>query len=133
MRADVCQEILLAIYEGRTTIDQLRTKNSNARYYIKKFYHDNYEDGGHAISFQDTNEDWNSDAVASSIAAKEWRQNCVVDIAAGVNSIRTFTPPTQFEAAWRDQVGRIKLKHHELGRFLSTEEVEEMLNDARDD
>lgn len=128
MRADMCQEIMLAILEGRTTIEMLKAKNGSATYYIKKFYHDNYEAGGHAISFNATDEDWNSDRIASSIAAKEWHREQFADRNAYTDSLKTFTPPTQFEAAWRDQIGRVQLKQHELGQFLSEEEVEEMLS-----
>lgn len=127
MRADMCQEIMVAILEGRTTLDQLRAKKANGAYFVNKFYHDNYEQGGHAISFNDTDEDWDSDAVASSIAAKEWHREQFTERTRYGESIRTFTPPTQFEAAWQDQVRRIQLKHHELGQFLDAEEVEELL------
>lgn len=128
MRADMCQEIMLAILEGRTTLEALQAKKANGTYFIKKFYHDNYEAGGHAISFNDTNEDWDSDAVASSIAAKEWQRERHAELATYHDAAtRTYTPATQFQAAWRDQVGRTHLKAHELGQFLSEEEVEELL------
>lgn len=130
MRADMCQEILLAILEGRTSLEMLKARGGNASFFIKKFYHDNYEAGGHAISFNATNEEWNSDQIASSIAAKEWHREQFAERTAYQDTIRTFTPPTQFEAAWRDQIGRYQLKQHELGQFLSEEEVEEMLDDS---
>lgn len=126
MRADICQEIMLAILEGRTTIEMLKSRKGNSTYFIKKFYHDNYEHGGHAISFNGTKEDWSSDAVSSSIAAKEWHREQFVDQNGYTGTLKTFTPPTQFEAAWRDQIGRIQMRQHELGYFLSAEEVETM-------
>lgn len=128
MRADMCQEIMLAILEGRTTIEALKAKKANASYFIKKFYHDNYEAGGHAISFQDTDDEWDSDAVASSIAAKEWRENQMRhDRGIAAVAVRTFTPPTQFEAVWQDQIGKVHLDMHNLGHFLSRDEIEEIL------
>lgn len=127
MRADMCQEIMLAIYEGRVTLADLKARKGTESYYIKKFYHDNYEAGGHAISFQETDEDWSADSVASSIAAREWHREQFTDRNSHTDTLKTFTPPTQFEAAWRDQIGRIQLKRHELGEFLSADEVEEML------
>jgi hypothetical protein len=130
MRADMCQEIMVAILEGRTTIEALRAKKANSAYFIKKFYHDNYEAGGHAISFNATDDDWDSDAVASSIAAKEWRRESYAEIGRyGDVARRTFTAPSQFEAAWKDQVGRVQLDMHQLGHFLSFDEVEEILDD----
>lgn len=130
MRADVCQEIMIAILEGRTTLDALRAQKASAAYYIKKFWRDNHEDAGYAISFQSTDDDWNSDAVASSIAAKEWHAKQFADRSAANDTYRTFTPPVQFEAAWQDQVGRLQLKHQELGQFLNREEIEELYSDA---
>jgi hypothetical protein len=126
MRADMCQEIMLALLEGRTTLEALKAKKANSAYFIKKFYHDNYEAGGHAISFQDTDEDWDSDAVASSVAAKEWRENQMRHDRGFVQT-RTYTPPVQFQAAWQDQVGRTHLGLHQLGHFLSHDEVEELM------
>lgn len=130
MRADMCQEILLAILEGRTTLEALKAKSQSPSYFIKKFYHDNYEAGGHAISFQDTDEDWDSDSVASSIAAKEWQRERFAERTRYGDSLHTFTPPVQFEAAWQDQISRFRLKQHELGHFMSHEEAEEILDSA---
>lgn len=130
MRSDMCQEILLAILEKRTTLEMLKSRDRGAAYFIKKFYHDNYEAGGHAISFNETDENWDEDGIASKIAAKEWQREQFADRNGYTDSLRTFTPPTQFEAAWRDQIGRVQLKRHELGEFLSEEEVEEMLDSA---
>jgi hypothetical protein len=132
MRADMCQEIMLAILEERTTLEALRAKSANAAYFIKKFYHDNYEAGGHAISFQDTDEDWDSDSVASSIAAKEWRENQTRHDR-GLIDARTYTPPVQFEAAWQDQIGRIHINIQQLGHYLTREEVEEILESESDE
>lgn len=128
MRADICQEIMVAIMEGRTSIEDLKARKDNRQYFIKKFWRDNYEDGGMAISFNGVDDEWNSDAVASSIAAKEWRQDRMSETAKAVkNATRTYTPATQFEAAWIDQARRFHLRSHELGYFLSMEEIEEMM------
>jgi hypothetical protein len=128
MRADICQEIMVAILEGRTTLDALRAQNKSGAYFIKKFWHDNYEQGGHAISFQDHDDDWDSDAVASSIAAKEWHQNQFAERTRYTDSIRTFSPPVQFEAAWHGQVERFRMTQRELGSFLTHEEAEQLFD-----
>lgn len=130
MRSDICQEIMLAILEGRTTIEALTAKKGSTRYFIKKFYKDNFEDGGMAISFSGVDDDWNSDAVASSIAAKEWCHDRMAETATAYGAMtRTYTKPVQFEAAWRDQISRIQLKYHQLGNFLTEAEIEEILEE----
>jgi len=128
MRADMCQEIMVAILEGRTTLEMLKAKSDSAAYFIKKFYHDNFEQGGHAISIHAAEEDWNSERVLATLAAKDWRDEQMAEHAK--YSLRTYTPATQFEAAWRDQVGRAHLSYHQLGQFLSLEEVEELMEAA---
>lgn len=49
-REDVCQEIMLAIFEGKLTIGQLRANPSDIRSFVRGFYKTNYEDAGQAIS-----------------------------------------------------------------------------------
>lgn len=130
MRADICQEILLAIYEGRTTLDDLRARKGTEVYYIRHFYKQNYECGGYAISFQNTDEDWNSDRIASQISAKEWKQNQMADRRNSYDNLaQTYTPAVQIEAVWQDQVGRHRLKLNEIGMFLTHDEVEELLEE----
>jgi hypothetical protein len=129
MRGDICQEIMIAILEKRTTLEMLRARRGSASYFIRKFYKDNFEDAGHALSFSAVDEDRSYDEIASSIAAKEWhagqvheRTKCVMPMS------RHFTPPTQFESAWQDQIGRYQLSLSEIGQFLSRDEVEEMMD-----
>ena len=129
MRADICQEIMVAILEGRTTLDALRAKRASVTYFIKKFTHDNFEQDGRAISFS-AEDDRAYDEAASAIAARDWRYNEMNERRLSYDAMtRIYTPPTQFQAAFRDQVGRAQLKYHELGQFLSFEEVEELLDD----
>jgi hypothetical protein len=70
----------------------------------------------------------NSDSVASSIASKEWLQNRDNEIRGDMEAMaRTYTPPVQFEAAYRDQIGRIRLERNQLGEYLTHEEIEDIL------
>jgi len=49
-REDVCQEILLALWEGKITLDQLRANRSNVGAFVRRFQSENYEASGYAIS-----------------------------------------------------------------------------------
>ena len=49
-REDICQEIMLALWEKRISIDQLRANKSDVRAFVNNFTRANYESGGHAIS-----------------------------------------------------------------------------------
>lgn len=49
-REDVCQEIMLALWEGRITLEQLKANRANIRPFVRSFTRDNYESGGYAVS-----------------------------------------------------------------------------------
>lgn len=49
-REDVCQEVMLALWEKRITLDQLRANSKNLRPFIRQFSAANYENGGYALS-----------------------------------------------------------------------------------
>lgn len=50
IRGDVCQEIMLAILEGKTTLEELRLSSSLVRSFVRRANHDNMESGGYALS-----------------------------------------------------------------------------------
>lgn len=132
VRADICQEIMIAILEGQTTIEKLRARKGTASYFIRRFYKENYEQAGNEISFSNLDDDRSYDEVAASIAAKEYRHEQISERHRHIEPMLRlpFTPPNQFEAAWNDQVGRFRLSRHQLGQFLSAEEAEELLEAA---
>lgn len=49
-RADICQEILLALWEKRVTMEELRKQGQKLRSFVRQFYRSNYEMGGYAKS-----------------------------------------------------------------------------------
>lgn len=50
IRADVCQEIMLALWQKETTLDELRGSKAMIGKFTKGFYSRNFEAGGHALS-----------------------------------------------------------------------------------
>lgn len=118
IRADVCQEIMIAILEGRTTLEALKSRKGTVAYFIRRFYKDNYEDSGRALSFS-IEDDRSYDEIASARGLKD-----------DYHELRVVTPATQLDAVWRDQVGRYRFSMNEAGQFLSREEAEEILNAA---
>jgi hypothetical protein len=134
MRADMCQEIMLAILEGRTSLEDLKNKKANGAYFIRKFYKDNYDASGSAISFDAVDSDGRTfEQVQANIAAREWHQEQDASDHSAIRAMsRLYQPPTQFIAAWNDQVSRYRLEREELGIFLSHEEAEELLEAPHD-
>lgn len=49
-REDVCQEIMIALWEKRITLDEVKSNRANLRKFISEFRRDNYEAGGYAVS-----------------------------------------------------------------------------------
>jgi hypothetical protein len=124
-RADICQELLLAILEGRMTMQQLRARRDDAVFFIKKFWRDNFEQSGHAVSFDRLDDDRSYDEVASAIAAKDWHAGEMNDRRRHFDAMRGFQPPTQIDDVYYAQVHR---KHFELSHLgLSFDEVEDAL------
>lgn len=106
MRADICQEMMMAVLEGTVTIDEIKANRTRSAWFLKKFWMANYEASGRAISFQNVDDGWNADSVESSIAAKEWHREQFAERTRFVDSVRTFSPPTQIEDVWANQIHR---------------------------
>jgi len=129
MRADICQEVMLAVLEGRTTIDELRKNRSKSAWFLRKFYCDNFEAAGRAVSFESMAlEDRTYDEVASSIAAKEWHVGQVNEVRSNYEAFRSFQPPTQIEDVWRGQMHRKQFEFQASGLLLSFEEVAALMD-----
>jgi len=50
MRADICQEIMLALWQGDVTLDELRSEKSLVNQFIRGARKANFEAGGYALS-----------------------------------------------------------------------------------
>lgn len=126
MRADICQEMMLAVLEGTTTVDEIKANRDKSSWFLKKFYMSNYEQSGYAISLSGINEDDERtyDEVASSIAAQDWHQGQVHERTKFVNSLSIgFQPPTQIDDVWRSQINQAGRFLTSMGKGMAFEEV----------
>lgn len=74
MRADIVQEAMLALLEGRITIEGLKGKEGKARWFVSQFYKNNFEQAGHALSLTVEGRDGDEyDRIEASISQDEWR------------------------------------------------------------
>ncbi len=125
-RADICQEILLALIEGRVTMQQLRIRRDDTVFFIRKFWRDNFEQSGNAVSFDRGDDERTYDEIASSIAAKEWHAGQVNDRRRYFDAMLAFQPPTQIDDVYLRQLHR---RHAELAHLgLSVDDVEAELS-----
>lgn len=49
-REDICQEIMLAIWDGKFTLEHLQANSGDVRSFVRTHYRNNFETGGYAIS-----------------------------------------------------------------------------------
>lgn len=136
-RSDICQEILLALLEGRTTMEQLRARREDAGFFIKKFWRDNFEMSGRAVSLDAPIGDQTYYQVASSIASKEWHLGEMNDRRAARDALATFHRPTQIEETFVGQVRRKWIAMQEgslvsgdMHDMISFEEVYDLMEAA---
>lgn len=129
MRADICQEMMLAVLEGRVTIEDIKANRKESAWFLKKFYMANYEDSGHAVSLTGhEDEDRNYDEVASSIAAQDWHSNQVYERTKYINAMSIgFQPPTQIEDVWQHEVNQTARYLSARGQVFSFAETASLL------
>lgn len=124
MRADICQQMMLAVLEGEVTIDEIKANRDRSAWFIKKFWRDNYEQSGHAASLTALEDDDRSyDEVASSISAKDWHYAQVGERNRFADSFSTFQPPTQIDDIWHNQIERTRRSLAAHGETLTFAEV----------
>jgi transposase len=125
MRADICQEAMLAVFEGKITIDELKANRDRVSWFVKKFWRDNFEAAGHAVSLSGHDDDRTYDEVASSIAAQDWYRGQVAERSRFVDSYIGFQPATQVDDVYRSQVSATR-------RYLASKSQVMDFSEARD-
>ncbi len=124
MRADICQEAMLAVLEGKITIAELRANASKSAWFLRKFYRDNFECAGRAVYLSDEDEKGKSfDEIVSAIAARDWHSGEINERRRSFDAIQRFQPPTQIEDTFQGQVRR---------RWIAMQEAALQSGDMRD-
>jgi transposase-like protein len=130
MRADICQEMMLAVIEGAVTVEEIKANHEKSAWFLKKFYMANYEDSGRAVSLnaRDGDDERAYDEAASSLAAQDWHANEVHERTRYVNAMSvTFQPPTQIDDVWRSQISRVRRGLGAQGKFYSFGETVDVM------
>lgn len=118
-RADICQSIMLALFEGKTTLGELEAHRDKPRYFIKEYYK--------------KQQPWQE---VFGLGGED-DERSYEDIAArgiGHNSMpmRRFVEPTQVEDTFAEQISRHQRREHLKGRAITLEEASwELENAAR--
>lgn len=111
MRADICQEMMLAVLEGRVTIDDVKANRSSSAWFFRKFYKENHEQSGRAISLDAVafdGDDRSNYDVISSVSAKEWWGEQVSERQRFFTAYDSIGAPTQIDDVYRMQIARVQ-------------------------
>lgn len=125
VRADICQNIMVALFEGTVTLGELAANRSRMRYFIAKFYHDQRpyaEVHGNRI---DDERDYYD--VASRDAVGEWRDQEMNERRRAYDTLETFSSPTQLHDVYNQEIATTTSISHTRGNYLSRQEVRDLL------
>lgn len=96
-RADICQNIMLAVLEGETTIDELRARRDKAVYFVGKFLKQQRD--WRLISLEGVaDDDRNYYDIAASVSADEWDWEEMNNARHARDGLSTHVPATQERA-----------------------------------
>lgn len=113
MRADIVQEIMLALLEGRVTIDDLKAKQANVRWFVTKFYRENFEQAGHALSLTAEHDGDEYDRIDASVSQDEWRIEQINEKRRAWEAIdNRFYAPSQIDDIYHHQVRNEQRRLH---------------------
>lgn len=110
-RADICQSIMLALFEGKVSLAELESNKGRPRYFIKEYYKKQQPwQELMGIGHEDDERSYEDIAASSGI---------------GHNSIpmRRFVEPTQIEDAFAAQIARHQMREQMKGRAITLEEA----------
>lgn len=99
VRADVCQNVLLALYEGDVTLDVLKQHAGDARYFVKNFHNAGQDWREVTLTPYDSDDARSYDEMAAG-----W---------GGLDKIDRYVPAPQIEYVFAKEAARV---HRALGR-----------------
>jgi len=129
MRGDICQEILLAVYEGKVNLETLRKRPDLVRQQIAAWRNRNLEHGGYGIvQFDPYGDDERS--IEEQIAAKaDWDRSQRSETLSRWEAMAVgITPATQLDEVYRKEIHDERMAYAENGVVLHIDEIERRLS-----
>lgn len=109
-RADICQSILLALFEKTVTMGELEAHKDKPRWFIKEYYK-KQQPWQEVLGLGNADDERSYEDIAAS--RKE----------VASMSLKRFTDATQIEDTFQAQVAAHQKRAHAAGRFLTLEEA----------
>ncbi len=118
MRADICQEIMLALYEGKITLSELEANKTNLKWFIRKYYKDYrpHEEIQLGNRFGDDRDDQAYDERASAI-------NNAASYLDVHHVYPAKTPAAQFDAIYGFEIAATTAQEWGRGNYIERDAV----------
>lgn len=128
IRADICQNIMLALLEKETTLTELKANRASANFFVRKFYR---EEGDHRLVSLESDDDTQAyDEIAGAMARDEWGWTEVNNRREAYDLLGTFAQADQIGAVYQAEIRRAHRKAHDAGIHLSYRETKEGMDAA---
>jgi hypothetical protein len=134
MRADVCQELMLHIYQGKITFETLHGPRGPelVRQYGRHWRNENMERGGYGMMrVHDLDDDRSYEDIAAAQCMKDYDWNVMNDRRAAweAQSI-AFTPATQEHDVWEKEIGRENIFLNNNGHTITYAETAKRMEEV---
>ena len=124
MRGDICQDILLAVYEGKVNLATLQKRPDLMKQFVSRWRKENLERSGYGMMtidpYGDDKRSWEEQAAARA----DWDYNQRNDACSAYEAQSIpFTPATQIDDVYLQEIQREHLRRVDAGETLSFDEV----------
>lgn len=124
MRGDICQDILLAVYEGKVNLATLQRRPDLVKQFVSRWRKENLERGGYGMMsidpYGDDKRSWEEQVAAKA----DWDHRQLNDARGNWEAqSMLFTPATQIDEIYMREVHREHLRLVDAGETIGFEEV----------
>ena len=123
MRADVCQSVMLALYQGEVTLDDLEANKTSLRWFIKKFYKDQMPREEVQIGRDDDERSWEDIAASVKNEAVRFARDQVRET---FDSYASRTEATQIDDIYSTEIGAAHFALSQNGPIERDESIERL-------
>lgn len=126
MRADICQNVMLALFEGTVTLDELEKNKDRMRYFVAKFYKDQRPFQEVTGIGSEDDERAYYDIAAEPYAV--WRTDEISEHRAAHDAWKDHTPAEQEDAIYNQEIAHTTFLADRKGIHLETADVRTLID-----
>lgn len=126
IRADICQSVMLAVYEGQVTLEQLELRQKDVRWFISKFYREQMPRQEITGLSGGDDDDRDTYEIAAAMAHVDWAWEELNGSRHAYDRLRTHAAATQESDADAMLMRERHEAWHQRGVHLSPDEMDEI-------